>query len=60
MKVIILAGGKKNKYEVIKMSEESNWFDSGTFESLNDSSIFVRNIQKSKNKPFGLINKFNK
>ena len=60
MKVVILAGGKKNKYEVIKMSEESNWFDSGTFESLNDSLQFVRNIQKSKNKPFGLINKFNK
>ena len=50
----------EKKCEVIKMSKKSHWFDSGTFESLNDSSRFVRNIQKSKNKPFGLINKFNK
>ena len=33
----------------------------GSFiESLNNSSQFVRKIQESKNKPFGLINKFNK
>ena len=51
---------KENKCEVIKMSEKSHWFDSGTFESLNDSSQFVRKIQESKNKPFGVINKFNK
>ena len=33
---------KKNDCEVIKLEEESEWFDSGTFDSLLKASNFVK------------------
>ena len=33
---------KKNDCDVIYLEEESEWFDSGTFESLFDASEYVK------------------
>ncbi len=44
---------KENKLNVVKLSRGSAWLDTGTFESLNDASNYVRTIENRQNMKIG-------
>ncbi|UJR07427.1 hypothetical protein I4U23_011713 [Adineta vaga] len=46
---------EKKKLHVHLLNKETIWFDMGTFESLNDASVFIRSIENEKQIKIGSI-----